>query len=83
MPLTPSATLESALDNYSKAAERNREYGNKRLNTKLSVIKPGSVVLVKQPKLNKLTAPYRPETTPGFLRKEPCFPTSQQRQSNP
>jgi len=27
MQLTSSATLESALDNYSKAAERNREYG--------------------------------------------------------
>ena len=56
---SPSATLEAAVNNYAKSAEKNRIYGDKKLNTKPSIIKPGDSVLVRQPKINKLT--YKPE----------------------
>ncbi len=50
--------LETAIGNSSKAADKNRAYGNKKLSTKISTIKPGDTVLVKQRKVNKLTSPY-------------------------
>ena len=61
--ITPakSVALETALTNYANASEANRLYADKKLNTKPSLMKPGDLVLVKQPKVNKLTAPYKPE----------------------
>ena len=56
-----SATLDAALTNYANAARSNRLYADKKLNTKPSALKPGDLVMVKQPKVNKLTPPYKPE----------------------
>ena len=54
--------LKTSIEKSNRVADKNRAYMNKRLGTKPNVMKPGDKVLVKQQKINKLSAQYNPES---------------------
>ena len=58
--LNSTPLLSKARANQSKANKKNRDYANKRLNTKPSKLSVGDQALVKQPKTNKLSPHYSP-----------------------